>query len=113
MRPDSMSVCPDPGGWHVRCQILGCAGPPSSGLARRYPMRHNYPMRNLRGTYVHRGDASRRHARAKRAALFLSFCGALGMAWDARTGPREASAEPVVFARGADFQKMRNELDAA
>ena len=34
------------------------------------------------------------------------------MAWDARTGPREAGAEPVVFARGADFQKMRNELDA-
>ena len=69
-------------------------------------------MRNLRGTYVHRGDASRRHTRTKRAALFLSFCGALGMAWDARTGPREAGAEPVVFARGADFQKMRNELDA-
>ena len=69
-------------------------------------------MRNLRETYVHRGDAVRRHTRVKRVALFLSFCGALGMAWDARTGPQEASAEPVVFARGADFQKMRNELDA-
>ena len=34
------------------------------------------------------------------------------MAWDARTGPREAGAEPLVLARGADFQKMRNELDA-
>lgn len=34
------------------------------------------------------------------------------MAWDARSGPREAGAEPVVFARGADFQRMRNELDA-
>lgn len=69
-------------------------------------------MRNLRGTYVHRGDASRRHTRAKRAALFLSFCGALGMAWDARTGPLEAGAETTALARGADFQKMRNELDA-
>ena len=34
------------------------------------------------------------------------------MAWDARTGLREAGAEPLVLARGADFQKMRNELDA-
>ena len=70
-------------------------------------------MRNLRGTYVHRGDASRRHARAKRAALFLSFCGALGMAWDARTGPQEVSAQPVAFGRGAEYLKMRSELDAA
>lgn len=70
-------------------------------------------MRTLRGTYVHRGDASRRHTSAKRAALFLSFCGALGMAWDARTGPQEASAAPVALARGAELLKLRTELDAA
>ena len=70
-------------------------------------------MRNLHGTYVRRGDTARRRTRVKRVALFLSFCGALGMAWDARTGPQEASAEPNYFARGDQLQKMRLELDAA
>ena len=69
-------------------------------------------MRNLRGTYVHRGDAQRRRTRIKRVALFLSLCGALGMAWDARTGPAEASAEPSFFNQGEEFRKMRDELDA-
>ena len=69
-------------------------------------------MRNLRGTYVHRGDAHRRRTQLKRAALFVSFCGALGMAWDARTGPEEASAAPSFLATRAEFQKMRSELDA-
>jgi len=69
-------------------------------------------MRNLRGTYVHRGDAQRRRTQLKRAALFASFCGALGMAWDARTGPEEASAAPSFLATRAEFKKMRSELDA-
>jgi soluble lytic murein transglycosylase-like protein len=33
-------------------------------------------MKNLRGTYVHRGDAYRRRARLKRTVLALSFFGA-------------------------------------
>ncbi len=33
-------------------------------------------MKNLRGTYVHRGDAYRRRKRLKRTALALSFFGA-------------------------------------
>ena len=33
-------------------------------------------MKNLRGTYVHRGDAYRRRNRLKRMALALSFFGA-------------------------------------
>lgn len=35
-------------------------------------------MRNLRGTYVHRGDAFRRRRRLKRTLLTLSFLGATG-----------------------------------
>jgi soluble lytic murein transglycosylase-like protein len=35
-------------------------------------------MRNLRGTYVHRGDAFRRRRRLKRTLLTLSFIGATG-----------------------------------
>jgi soluble lytic murein transglycosylase-like protein len=34
-------------------------------------------MKNLRGTYVHRGDAYRRRKRLKRTALALSFFGAV------------------------------------
>ncbi len=34
-------------------------------------------MKNLRGTYVHRGDAYRRRKRIKRSALALSFFGAV------------------------------------
>ncbi|HWJ24674.1 MAG TPA: lytic transglycosylase domain-containing protein [Gemmatimonadaceae bacterium] len=70
-------------------------------------------MRNLRGTYVHRGDAERRRTRVKRAALLLTCCGALGMAWDARTGPAEASAETAVLPRGAELNNMRDEINAA
>jgi hypothetical protein len=33
-------------------------------------------MKNLRGTYVHRGDAGRRHTRLKQTVLGLSFFGA-------------------------------------
>lgn len=70
-------------------------------------------MRNLRGSYVHRGDAQRRRTHIRRVALFVSLCGALGMAWDARTGPAEASAEPSFLEQRAEFRKMRDELDAA
>jgi soluble lytic murein transglycosylase-like protein len=70
-------------------------------------------MRNLRGTYVHRGDAQRRRTRITRAALLVTCCGALGMAWDARKGPAEASAETALLPRGAEFNKMRDEINAA
>ncbi|MFL5577740.1 MAG: lytic transglycosylase domain-containing protein [Gemmatimonadaceae bacterium] len=51
--------------------------------------------------------------RIRAVALFASLCGALGMAWDARSGPAEASAEPSFFEQRAEFRKMRDELDAA
>ena len=70
-------------------------------------------MRNLRGTYVHRGDAQRRSARVKRAALLVTCCAGLGMAWDARKGPAEASAETAALPRGAELSKMRDEINAA
>jgi soluble lytic murein transglycosylase-like protein len=70
-------------------------------------------MRNLRGTYVHRGDAQRRRARIRAVVLLASLGGALGMAWDARNGPVEASAEPSFFEQRSEFRKMRVELDAA
>ena len=71
-------------------------------------------MRNLRGTYVHRGDLARRRTRLKRAALCVTFLGAVGMAWDARQGPAVASAQTSMLEKaGEDLHGMRAELDQA
>jgi soluble lytic murein transglycosylase-like protein len=56
-------------------------------------------MKNLRGTYVHRGDANRRHTRVKRTVLALSFFAATAFllgnrkpaATDAHAAPVESS----------------------
>ena len=53
-------------------------------------------MKNLRGTYVHRGDAGRRHSRVKQTALALSFFGASAfLLGNRRPAAEEAHAAPV------------------
>jgi soluble lytic murein transglycosylase-like protein len=53
-------------------------------------------MKNLRGTYVHRGDAYRRRKRFKRTALALSFFGAAAFVVGNRNpAAPEAQAAPV------------------
>ena len=69
-------------------------------------------MRNLRGSYVHRGDAHRRRARIKRTLVFGGFCVSVLVAWDNKS-PAEASAEPTFFASRAEVDRMQEELNAA
>src|SRR5215203_6180403 len=53
-------------------------------------------MKNLRGTYVHRGDAYRRRKRLKRTVLALSFFGAAAFVLgDGKPAARAAEAAPV------------------
>ena len=53
-------------------------------------------MRNLRGTYVHRGDAYRRRNRLKRTALALSFFGAAAfVVANRKPAAKSAEAAPV------------------
>ena len=53
-------------------------------------------MKNLRGTYVHRGDAYRRRSRLKRSALALSFFGAAAfVVANRKPAARSAEAAPV------------------
>lgn len=73
-------------------------------------------MRNLRGTYVHRGDAIRRRKRMRRNAfLVTSVLATAGFMTAHRTSP--ADAEPAVnesraiFSLG-DSRKLRSELAA-
>ena len=44
-------------------------------------------MKNLRGTYVHRGDAHRRRTRVKQVTLAIGFFGACAIG---RTNPNDA-----------------------
>src|SRR5215216_821648 len=53
-------------------------------------------MKNLRGTYVHRGDAYRRRTRLKRTALALSFFGATAfVVGNRKPAAKSAEAAPV------------------
>src|SRR3569833_2342636 len=73
-------------------------------------------MRNLSGTYVHRGEAARRRRRAKRVALVLGFMGA---AWwvIASRQTATASAEPAFASAPSGFfsnsaaRKLRQQLE--
>jgi hypothetical protein len=72
-------------------------------------------MRNLRGTYVHRGDALRRRKRIHRTAfLATSVVVTIGILTARRTN--SANAEPAVTESGAslftlgDSKKLRREL---
>jgi len=71
-------------------------------------------MRNLRGTYVHRGDRDRRHRKVRSGLLLTAF--AASVCYVVRdSGPAEAKAEaprfPVVI--GSEAVRLRTELDAA
>ena len=71
-------------------------------------------MRNLRGTYVHRGDRDRRHRKVRSGLLLTAF--AASVCYVVRdSGPAEAKAEaprfPVVI--GSEAVRLRAEIDAA
>jgi soluble lytic murein transglycosylase-like protein len=75
-------------------------------------------MRNLRGTYVHRGDAARRRRRIKQA-LFGTLSIAVTTVVIASRKTTPANAEPAVTAKRAslfslgDSRKLRDELLSA
>jgi len=75
-------------------------------------------MRNLRGTYVHRGDAARTRRRLKQAVV-LSGSIAMTTIIIASRKPAPANAEPAVTATRAsmfsfgDSRKLRDELTSA
>jgi soluble lytic murein transglycosylase-like protein len=71
-------------------------------------------MRNLRGTYVHRGDRERRRRRIRTALLLAAFAASVGVVVR-DSGPAEAKAEaprfPVVL--GSEAVRLRAELESA
>ena len=71
-------------------------------------------MRNLRGTYVHRGDRDRRRRKVRAGLLVVGFAASVGFVVR-DSGPAEAKAEaprfPVVI--GSEAVRLRTELDAA
>ena len=72
-------------------------------------------MRNLRGTYVHRGDAARRRRRIQ-SALFAAASIAVTVVALASRKPSTANAEPAVsetrsFFSMGDSRKLRQELE--
>ena len=70
-------------------------------------------MRNLRGTYVRRGDAIRRRARIQRALLAGGAVLAAATMWSSRS-PSEASAQTASFLEERSaMQRMELELNAA
>jgi soluble lytic murein transglycosylase-like protein len=75
-------------------------------------------MRNLRGTYVHRGDAARRRRRMKQM-LFGAGSIAVTVIVIASRKPTPANAEPAVTAEDralfslGDSRKLRQELESA
>ena len=71
-------------------------------------------MRNLNGTYVHRGDNIRRIRRIRAGLLLLGFVGAVGLVARER-GPAEASAEPssMKLSLGGEARRLQAELNAA
>ncbi len=70
-------------------------------------------MRNLRGTYVHRGDRDRRRRRVRAGLLLAAFAASVGVVVR-DPGPTEAKAEaprfPVVI--GSEAVRLRAEMDA-
>src|SRR5438093_1495994 len=75
-------------------------------------------MRNLRGTYVHRGDAARRRRRIQQMLIACGFCATVWFLF-AHRNPPPASAEPAAvskpassfFSIGGEARKLRQELD--
>src|SRR4051812_6315684 len=76
-------------------------------------------MRNLRGTYVHRGDVIRRTRRVKQTLLVLGFCVATGVIAASRE-PATVNAEPApkvdkgsFFITPGEARKLQNDLASA
>src|SRR5687768_8478159 len=76
-------------------------------------------MQNLRGTYVHRGDAIRRARRVKQTLLLLGFVLATGVVAASRE-PATVMAEPVAkeekgafFVTPGEARRLQNELATA
>jgi soluble lytic murein transglycosylase-like protein len=68
-------------------------------------------MKNLRGTYVHRGDAYRRRRRVKRTVLAASFVGVTAfVAGNRRPAAPAAEAAPVKSAAAARAPGFRIDL---
>lgn len=71
-------------------------------------------MRNLRGTYVHRGDRERRRRRVRTGVLLGAFAASVVVVVR-DSGPVEAKAEaprlPVVI--GSEAVRLRDELESA
>ena len=76
-------------------------------------------MRNLRGTYVHRGDVIRRTRLVKQTLLALGFCVATGVIAASRdTGTANAETVPKAdrgsfFLTPGEARKLQNELATA
>lgn len=71
-------------------------------------------MKNLRGTYVHRGDAQRRRKRFRQTALALSFFGATAFVLgNRRPAASPAEAAPVATAPSFNFSVSTNRSVAA
>ena len=71
-------------------------------------------MKNLRGTYVHRGDRERRRSRNQRLLLLAGMTVAMVTLYRTRE-PREAIAEtaPELLTFGDESERLQSELDAA
>jgi soluble lytic murein transglycosylase-like protein len=72
-------------------------------------------MRNLRGTYVHRGDGPRRRHRHRRYLVAAGLVASIGLvAWN--RAPAEAKAEPssddLPFYVFGEARKLKSQLDA-
>jgi soluble lytic murein transglycosylase-like protein len=72
-------------------------------------------MRNLRGTYVHRGDGPRRRNRYRRYFVGAGLVASIGLvAWN--RAPAEARAEPssddLPFFVFGEARKLKSQLDA-
>src|SRR5438067_13905773 len=70
-------------------------------------------MRNLRGTYVHRGDAARRRRRIKQALIVAAVVASAGAVVVGRRAPA-ANAEPVrsrFFSLTSDSRNLWQDLE--
>src|SRR3954464_4567353 len=73
-------------------------------------------MRNLRGTYVHRGDVIRRTRRIKQTLLVLGFCVATGVIAASRepatvnAAPARKGTERAFFVSPSEARKLRADL---
>src|SRR5437764_11517714 len=71
-------------------------------------------MKNLRGTYVHRGDARRRRVRLKQSVLLVGFFGAAAfLLGNRKPAAQSAEAAPVRSSGGFHISLNTNRTVAA